>query len=143
MATDDESGDLLGRADDALEKADALLARHRAARLQRRPEPPVDFPLLTDVVSQAPPDAAPPPEPEPEPEVDIAALERDLRLQLLDLIGPELERMVEARVHGRVTAKVEDIMQRASAELESEVRRAVREALAQVVREEIARLKVS
>ena len=131
MATDDESGDLLGRADDALEKADALLARHRAARLQRRPEPPADFPVLTDVVSQAP------------PEVDIDALERELRLQLLDLIGPELERLVEARVHGRVTAKVEEIMQRASAELESEVRRAVREALAQVVREEIARLKVS
>ncbi len=141
MATDDDSGDLLGRADDALEKADALLARHRAARLQRRPEPPVDFPLLTDVVSQAPSGAAP--ERPPEPEVDIVALERELRLQLLDLIGPELERLVEARVHGRVTAKVEEIMQRASAELESEVRRAVREALAQVVREEIARLKLS
>lgn len=138
MATDDDSGDLLGRADDALGKADALLARHRAARLQRRPEPPLDFPLLTDVVSEVPSDTATQP---PAPEVDVAALERDLRLQLLDLLGPELERLVEARVHGRVTAKVAEIMQRAGAELESEVRRAVREALAQVVRDEVERLK--
>jgi len=139
MATDDDSGDLLGRADDALGKADALLARHRAARMQRRPEPPLDFPLLTDVVSQAAPEAE---ASEPSAaEIDIAALERDLRLQLLDLIGPELERLVEARVHGRVAAKVAEIMQRAGAELESEVRRAVREALAQVVQDEIARLK--
>lgn len=141
MATDDDSGDLLGRADDALGKADALLARHRAARLQRGPEPPADFPLLTDVVSQVP--AAATPKAPPEPEVDIVALERELRLQLLDLIGPELERLVEARVHGRVNAKVAEIMQRASTELESEVRRAVREALAEVVRDEIERLKQS
>lgn len=139
MATDDESGDLLGRADDALGKADALLARHRAARLQRRPDPPLDFPLLTDVVSQAAPNAATAP-PASE-EVDIAALERDLRIQLLDLLGPELERLIEARVHGRIAAKVAEIMQRAGTELESEVRRAVREALAQVVRDELARLK--
>jgi len=138
MATDDDSGDLLGRADEVLGKADALLARHRAASAPRGPAPPLDFPLLTDVVSQAPPDAVSTPA---APEVDVAALERDLRLQLLDLLGPELERLVEARVHGRVSAKVAEIMQRAGAELESEVRRAVREALAQVVRDEIERLK--
>jgi hypothetical protein len=141
MATDDESGDLLGRADDALGKADALLARHRAARLQRRPEPPLDFPLLTDIVSQVPPDAAA--ESPTADEIDIAALERDLRIQLLDQLGPELERLIEARVHGRIAAKVAEIMQRAGAELESEARRAVREALAQVVRDELARLKQS
>ena len=94
--------------------------------------------LLTDVVSQAPPDAATAPL---APEVDVAALERDLRLQLLDQIGPELERLIEARVHGRVAAKVAEIMQHAGAELEREVRRAVREALSQVVRDEIGRLK--
>jgi hypothetical protein len=141
MATDDESGDLLGRADDALGKADALLARHRAVRLQRRPEPPLDFPLLTDIVSQLPSGvgaASPPAE-----EIDIAALERDLRIQLLDQLGAELERLIEARVHGRIAAKVAEIMQRAGAELESEARRAVREALAQVVRDELARLKQS
>jgi hypothetical protein len=141
MATDDESGDLLGRADDALGKADALLARHRAARVQRRPEPPLDFPLLTDIVSQLPPGvAAASPTAE---EIDIAALERDLRIQLLDQLGAELERLIEARVHGRIAAKVAEIMQRAGAELESEARRAVREALAQVVRNELARLKQS
>jgi DNA-directed RNA polymerase specialized sigma24 family protein len=138
MATNDDNGDLLGRADDVLGKADALLARHRAARLQRGPEPPLDFPLLTDVVSQTPPDVVTQP---PADQVDVAALERDLRLQLLDLLGPELERLVEARVHGRVAAKVAEIMKRAGTELESEMRRAVREALAQVVQDEIARLK--
>jgi hypothetical protein len=141
MATDDESGDLLGRADDALGKADALLARHRAARMQRRPEPPLDFPLLTDIVSQFPPGAST--AASATGEIDIAALERDLRIQLLDLLGPELERLIEARVHGRIAAKVAEIMQRAGAELESEARRAVREALAQVVRDELARLKQS
>jgi len=138
MATDDDSDDLLGRADEVLGKADALLARHRASGSQRGPAPPLDFPLLTDVVSQAPPDIASTPA---APEVDVAALERELRLQLLDLLGPELERLVEARVHGRVSAKVAEIMQRAGAELESEVRRAVRDALAQVVRNEVERLK--
>lgn len=138
MAIDEDSGDLLGRADEVLGKADALLARHRAAGSQRGPAPPLDFPLLTDVVSQAPPDAA---STTAASEVDVAALERELRLQLLDLLGPELERLVEARVHGRVSAKVAEIMQRAGAELESEVRRAVREALAQVVRDEVERLK--
>ncbi|MCC6611211.1 MAG: hypothetical protein IT515_16260 [Burkholderiales bacterium] len=138
MATADDTGDLLGRADEVLGKADALLARHRAARAQRPPEPPADYPVLTEVVSQAPPAAGAPP---PVPELDLAALERELRLQLLEQLGHELERMIEARVHGRVSAKVAQIMERAGAELEQEVRRAVREALVQVVQEELARLK--
>jgi len=140
MATGDDTGDLLGRADEALGKADALLARHRAARLQRQAEPPADYPVLTDIVSQAPPAPAVPP-PEPMPELDVAALERELRLQLLDQLGNELERMIEARVHGRVSAKVAQIMERAGADLEHEARLAVHEALEQVVREELARLK--
>jgi len=140
MATPDDTGDLLGRADEALGKADALLARHRAARLQRSPEPPPDYPVLTEIVSQAPPAPAAP-APAPAPELDIAALERELRLQLLDQLGHELERMIEARVHGRVSAKVAQIMERAGADLEQEVRRAVREALVQVVQDELARLK--
>src|SRR3990170_2405363 len=119
MATRDDTGDLLGKADQALDKADALLTRHRTARLQ--PEPPPDYPVLTDVVSQSP--AVTPPAP-PAPEVDIAALERELRLALLHQLEHELERMVEARVHGRVSAKVAQIVERAGAELEQEVRRA-------------------
>jgi len=133
MATPDDTGDLLGRADEALGKADALLARHRAARLARQPEPPPDYPVLTEVVSQAPPAPA-------VPEFDVAALERELRLQLLDQLGRELERLVEARVHGRVSAKVAQIMERAGVELEHEVRRAVREALTEVVQDELDRL---
>ncbi|MCL4802252.1 MAG: hypothetical protein KJ025_21855 [Burkholderiales bacterium] len=133
MATPDDTGDLLGRADEALGKADALLARHRAARLARQPEPPPDYPVLTEVVSQAPPPPA-------VPEFDVAALERELRLQLLDQLGRELERLVEARVHGRVSAKVAQIMERAGVELEHEVRRAVREALTEVVQDELDRL---
>jgi hypothetical protein len=139
MATADDTGDLLGRADEVLGKADALLARHRAARMQRQPEPPADYPVLTEVVSQAPPVTTP--AAAPAPEIDLAALERELRLQLLDQLGHELERMIEARVHGRVSAKVAQIMERAGADLEQEVRRAVREALVQVVQEELARLK--
>ncbi|MCZ7565209.1 MAG: hypothetical protein M5U08_16705 [Burkholderiales bacterium] len=133
MATPDDTSDLLGRADEALGKADALLARHRAARLARQPEPPPDFPVLTEVVSQAPPAPT-------AAEVDLVALERELRLQLLDQLGREFERLVEARVHGRVSAKVAQIMERAGVELEYEVRRAVREALTEVIQDELDRL---
>jgi hypothetical protein len=133
--------------DDVLGKADALLGRHRPSAPARRPEPPVDFPVLTDVYSRP----LPPPAPLA-PAVTVAAaplltdaqlvqIERDLRLQLLELIGPELERLVEARVHARIAPVVASVVERIRAELETEIRRAVQEALTQVVEEEVARLQ--
>jgi hypothetical protein len=138
------------RDDDVLGKADALLGRHRAAGAARRPEPPADFPVLTDVYSRplAPPSMAVPPPPAPVPPADLALsdaqlreIERDLRLQLLQLMGPELERLVEARVHARLAPAVATIVDRLRVELENEIRRAVQDALTQVVEEEMARLQ--
>lgn len=123
--------------DEVLGKADALLARHRGARPAPRGEPPVDFPVLTEVVSDA---ALPPPAPAPT-EAQLAALERDLRLGLLGLLGPEFERLVEARVHERLGGKIEEVLGLTRKVLEAEVRNAVRDALAQVISEETARLK--
>ena len=87
---------------DVLGKADALLQRHRAARAPQRAEPPVDFPVLTDVITEGQPPAVPP---APAPQLSEAELERiehDLRLELLGLLGPEFERLVEAKVHERL-----------------------------------------
>lgn len=120
-------------ADEVLSKADQLLARHRGARPAARVEPPVDFPLLTEVVPDAP---APVPS-----EEQLAALERDLRLELLGLLGPEFERLVEARVHERLGEKIDEVLGLTRKVLEAEVRNAVRDALAQVIAEETARLK--
>jgi hypothetical protein len=132
---------------DILGKADALLQRHRAARTAQRPEPPVEFPVLTDVVAEAhaPPAPAPahaPPAPAPPlSEEDLVRIERDLRLELLALLGPEFERLVESKVHERLGAKVDEIMSLTRKVIEAEVRGAVRDAMSEVITAETARLK--
>jgi len=126
---------------DVLGKADALLQRHRAARAPQRAEPPVDFPVLTDVITEGQPPAVPP---APAPQLSEAELERiehDLRLELLGLLGPEFERLVEAKVHERLGPKVDEIMGLTRKVLEAEVRAAVRDAMAAVITAEAARLK--
>ena len=142
------------RDDDVLGKADALLGRHRAPA-GRRPEPPVDFPVLTDVYSRplpplGPPAATPlqsapvsaPVAPEPMlSDAQLREIERDLRLQLLQLMGPELERLVESRVHARMAPVIAGIVDRMRVDLENEIRRAVQDALTQVVEDEVARLQ--
>ena len=129
---------------DVLGKADALLQRHRAARTAQRAEPPVEIPVLTDVVAEGQPPAAVPPAPAPAPPLSEAELERiehDLRLELLGLLGPEFERLVEAKVHERLGPKVDEIMGLTRKVLEAEVRAAVRDAMAAVITAEAARLK--
>ena len=121
---------------DVLGKADALLQRHRAARAAKSPEPPADFPVLTEVVQGAPAAQA-----APLSEAELVQIERDLRLELLGLLGPEFERLVEAKVHERLGAKVDDVLTLTRKVLEAEVRAAVREAVAQVIADEVARLQ--
>jgi hypothetical protein len=123
--------------DDVLGKVDALLARHRAVRSGGQPEPPADFPVLTEIVE------APKTPGTLLTDAELARLEQELRLQLLELLGGELERMVEARVHARIEGKVREIMSHTARELEAEVRRAVREALSEVINAEITRLRGS
>jgi len=125
---------------DVLGNADALLQRHRPARAAQRPEPPVEFPVLTDVVAAGQPSAAAPPA-APLSEEDLARIERDLRLELLGLLGPEFERLVEAKVHERLGSKVDEIMALTRKVLEAEVRAAVRDAMADVITTETERLK--
>ncbi len=126
---------------DVFGKADALLQRHRAARPGQRPEPPSEFPVLTDVVDAAPPPAAPFAPAPALSEEDLVRIERDLRLELLSLLGPEFERLVEAKVHERLGAKVDEIMGLTRKVIEAEVRSAVRDAMADVITAETARLK--
>jgi hypothetical protein len=129
---------------DVLGKADALLQRHRSSRAAEQPEPPVEFPVLTDVVFEGQPLAAAPPASAPDAvlsEADLARIERDLRLELLGLLGPEFERLVEAKVHERLGSKVDEIMVLTRKVLEAEIRAAVRDAMAAVITAETARLK--
>src|SRR5262245_34950687 len=125
---------------DVLGKADALLQRHRAARAAQRPEPPLEFPVLTEVVPEEQAPAAPAPAPALSEE-DLVRIERDLRLELLALLGPEFERLVESKVHERLGAKVDEIMNLTRKVIEAEVRGAVRDAMAEVITAETARLK--
>jgi hypothetical protein len=126
---------------DVLGKADALLQRHRAARSPQRAEPPVEFPVLTDIVAEGQPPADPPAPAPPLSEAELERIEHDLRLELLGLLGPEFERLVEAKVHERLGPKVDEIMGLTRKVLEAEVRAAVRDAMAAVITAEAARLK--
>ena len=123
---------------DVLRKAEALLAKHRVPRNERQPAPPVDFPTLTEIVEEGVHAAKASGVPMSESELED--FERELRTEILQLIRAELERLVEARLHPRIAATVADVMTRARVELEVEVRRAVREAVTQVIDEEIRRL---
>ena len=125
---------------DILGKADALLQRHRAAR-SGRPTPPTDFPVLTEVVQDGPVTQAATDASLPFSEAELAEMERDLRLELLGLLGPEFERLVEAKVHERLGVKVDEILGLTRKVLEAEIRAAVREAVADVIAEETARLR--
>lgn len=130
--------------DNLLGKAEALLRRHRASRAAQRPEPAVDFPVLTEIVDEPPLILNLSPAPAPaltEPQLD--QLEQDLRLQLLALVGPEFERLIEAKVHERLGAKIEEVMTLTRTVLEAEVRAVVREALADVIAQETARLNAA
>ena len=126
---------------DVLGKADALLQRHRAARSPQRAEPPVEFPVLTDIVAEGQPPADPPAPAPPLSEAELERIEHDLRLELLGLLGPEFERLVEAKVHERLGPKVDEIMGLTRKVLEAEVRAAVRDAMTAVITAEAARLK--
>lgn len=131
--------------DRVLNRADALLARNRSPgqrgpgeseRVARHvpPPPTPDFPVLTEVV-------AGPPKPPTAQDLMLDQIENELRLELLNQLGPELERMIESRVHARLEASVAAVMAGTRDQLVSEVRRAVREVLGQVIGDEIKRLR--
>ncbi|MFO7188859.1 MAG: hypothetical protein DIU74_004150 [Pseudomonadota bacterium] len=124
--------------DDVLRKAEALLAKHRGPQDEKQPAPPVDFPTLTEIVEEGEPQAAAAP---PMSDAELAEFERELRTEILQLVRAELERLVEARLHPRIEATVAKVMTQARVELEVEMRRAVREAVTQVIDEEIRRLQ--
>jgi hypothetical protein len=123
----------MAESDDVLGKADALLARYKAARAARQPEPPTDYPVLTDVFET--------PKPRPFSDLDLEIIEKELRLELLELLSGELERLVEVRVRDRLEDRVAEAVAAIAHELETEIRRAVRDALSEVIHGEIARLR--
>ena len=127
-------------AEEILKKAEALLAKHRGSRADV--EPPADFPTLTEVIEASPENNAHAGTALFN-EDELESFERELRQEILQLIRAELERLIEARLHPRIESKVAEIMTRARIELEVEVRRSVREAVTQVIDDEILRLMSS
>jgi hypothetical protein len=140
-----------------LRKADALLRRHRGRREVEYRDPPSDFPVLTEVVQDSQQVAeTPPAAPEPAPsslppssplassmsDADLAQLEQDLRFQLLELLGPEFERLIESKVHDRLGVKIDEVMTLTRTVIEAEVRAVIREALAEVIAAETERLRI-
>jgi hypothetical protein len=117
------------------------------------PAPTDDYPVLTDIVADErntePPGKAAPESSATTPaaaaasgfdETLLGRLEDDLRLELLGLVGPELERLFEAKLHKRLGVKIDKIIGRTKRALETEVRATIRETLLQVIAEETARL---
>ena len=137
--------------DDVLDRADALLLRHRelgtasssalppvAASVSATPPTALEslneFPVLTEVV-------AAPRKPPTAQDLMLDEIEDELRLELLTQLSTELERSIEVAVHTRLEAHIQDIMQRTRDRLVTEVRRALRESLDEVIGGEIKRLK--
>ena len=144
----DELSDDVGSADDVLGRADALLSRHRkpsAAAADDASAANADFPVLTEVIEQPAAGqataASTADTPTAAQDLLLDQMENELRLSLLGQMRPELERVIEMRVNERLATRFGDIMERMKNELTTELRRAVREALAQVVDEEVKRLK--
>lgn len=118
-----------------LDRVDALLARGRPPAAAPVPAPPPpDFPVLTEVVPE-------PPRPPTAQDLMLDQIENELRIELLGQMGPELERLIETRVHARLETAVEELMTRTRDQLVAEVRRAVREVLGQVIGDEVRRLQ--
>lgn len=141
--------------DRVLNRADALLARNRAPGVAPPPadgpgrfeargtprrvanDPPAaDFPVLTEVVPGKP-------KPPTAQDLMLDEIENELRLELLGQMQPELERLIESRVHQRLDQNIAEIMTKTRDQLVAEVRRAVRESLSQVLGEEIKRLRAA
>jgi hypothetical protein len=108
---------------------------------ERSGEPRAVAPVSPSVPATSPSVTAPAaPAPGGFDETLLARLEDDLRLELLGLMGPELERLFEAKLHKRLGLKIEKIIGRTKRALETEVRAAVRETLMQVIADETTRL---
>jgi hypothetical protein len=116
--------------DKLIGKVDALLGRHRAA--DSGTEPPADFPVLTEVVQL--PAAAP-------AEAGPALSERETRLHdaILAKLAPEIERHLAEPLKMRLDELLDWAMQTVKAELDTNIKSAVRSAVAKAVDEALIR----
>jgi hypothetical protein len=133
--------------DELLSKADALLARGRAGA--GAPQPPADYPVLTEVVDapmETPPVAAPEPTGEATrlPPVDVApvlsaadtrALEERVRLRVLETMGPHLQRVLDDRLQ----SSLEDLSRRLAVNIAANARNEIVALVREAVRHAVAR----
>lgn len=124
-------------ADELLSKADALLERWRGGPQQ--PEPPADYPLLTDV-AEAPPAAAPRHGQQRSAPEEIERIEERVR-RVLEAIEPEVAGILAGCLHSRL----EDAARRLAAEITGRVSddmaELLREAVHQALEREIGHLR--
>jgi hypothetical protein len=133
--------------DELLSKADALLARGRAGIIA--PQPPADYPVLTEVVHapmEGTPVAAPEPSGEPArlPPVDAApdlsaadtrALEERVRLRVLETMGPHLQRVLDDRLQ----SSLEDLSRRLAVNIAANTRNEIVALVREAVRHAVTR----
>ncbi|MBI2317018.1 MAG: hypothetical protein HYY28_07940 [Betaproteobacteria bacterium] len=126
-----------GSADELLSKADALLARWRGGALQ--PEPPADYPLLTDVV-ETPPAAVPrQAQRQPAPE-QIGIIEERVR-RVLEAIEPEVAGILAGCLHGRLEDAAKRLAAEITGQVSDDIAELLREAVHQALEREIGRLR--
>jgi hypothetical protein len=130
--------------DDLLNKADALMARHRPARSGAVPyaEIPVldevvdlpresdDLPLLTELVGPASVDAA-----------QTEALAASIRASLLVALQPQIDALIDQRLKAGLSPLVEKMSRELRADLQLIAREVLGDAIHTAVEQELGRRK--
>jgi hypothetical protein len=133
--------------DDPLSKANALLARGRAGVVA--PQPPADYPMLTEVVD-TPPERARAAASEPSEELarrpaadatlapssaDTRALEERVRLRVLESVEPLVQRVLDDRLR----SNLEDLSRRLAVNIAANTRNEIIALVREAVRHAVAR----
>jgi hypothetical protein len=130
--------------EDLLSKADALMARHRPPRTAA--EPPVDLPVLDEVV-ELPPDGNALPVltelvmPAPADEEQLEALAASIRASLLAGLQPEIDALIEERLKDGLSPLVERMFHELRGEVQLIAREILGDAIHTAVEQELGRRK--
>lgn len=134
--------------DDLLDKADALMARHRPARAAAEPHP--DIPVLNEVV-ELPREAdglpvltelvEPKPLREAQSEFAAASLAERMRASLLAVLQPEIDRLIEERLKVALEPLVTKLFEDMHRELQSIAHATLSDAIHAAVKRELDRHK--
>jgi hypothetical protein len=135
--------------EELIEKADALMARHRRTRTAA--DPPADIPVLTEVIALVPgADGLPvlteavspePYQPAQAGDPDAEAVSMSVRTALLDELQPEIDRQIEERLKFTLEPLVEKMFNDLRDDLQTISREILADAVKVAVEREIEQRK--